>query len=47
MYPFSKVARENSAFLVDLVIQVVDLNENAKEDVDFGDDLFGFLLSGL
>ena len=47
MYPFSEIAREDGAFLIDLVVQVVDLNEDAKKDVDFGDDLFGFLFSGL
>jgi hypothetical protein len=47
VYPFSEIAREDSTFLIDLMVQIVDLNEDAKKDVDFGDDLFGFLFSGL
>ncbi len=40
VYPFSEMAGENHAFLIDHVVQVVDLNENSEEDIDFGDNFF-------
>ena len=43
MYPLSEVCREYGAFLVDFVIEVVNLNEDSEEDVDFGDNVFLFL----
>ena len=47
MYPLSEMCREDGAIVDDLVVQIVNLNENAEEDVDLRDDLFLLLLPTL
>ena len=47
MYPLNEMAREDGAILNDLVVQIVNLNEDAKEYVNFWDDLLVLLLSWL
>lgn len=47
MYPLSEVCREYGTVVVDLVVQIEDLNQDAEEDVDLGDDLLWFLLPTL
>ena len=45
MYPFGELGREDSAFLIDVVVQIVDLGKDPEEDVNFGDNFFRFSLS--